>query len=64
MGGLVTSTLLTLLIVPVAYAMVVGWQDRWKARRIARQAAKDAREAAAQPSESPPAEGAIVSPGD
>ncbi len=35
MGGLVTSTLLTLLIVPVAYALVVGWQERWAARRAA-----------------------------
>jgi HAE1 family hydrophobic/amphiphilic exporter-1 len=63
MGGLVTSTLLTLLIVPVAYSMVVGWQDRWNERRAARRAAKEAREAAAQPPEPSP-EGAIASPGD
>jgi HAE1 family hydrophobic/amphiphilic exporter-1 len=47
MGGLVTSTLLTLLIVPVAYALVVGWQERWQTGRRARQAAKEAREEAA-----------------
>ena len=51
MGGLITSTLLTLLIVPVAYALVVGWQDRWNERRAARRAAKEALEAAAQPPE-------------
>ena len=39
LGGLVTSTLLTLLIVPVAYALVVGRQERWSARRAARDAA-------------------------
>jgi hydrophobic/amphiphilic exporter-1 (mainly G- bacteria), HAE1 family len=64
MGGLVTSTLLTLLIVPVAYALVVGWQDRWQARRAARRAAKEALEAAAEATEPSAVEGAIVSPGD
>ncbi len=47
LGGLVTSTLLTLLIVPVAYALVVGWQERWGARRAARQAREAAVEAPA-----------------
>jgi HAE1 family hydrophobic/amphiphilic exporter-1 len=53
MGGLVTSTLLTLLIVPVAYALVVGWQERWSARRTARHAAQEAAAAAeiAEPTE-------------
>ncbi len=56
MGGMITSTLLTLLIVPVAYALVVGWQERWSARRAARQAAKGAA--------IEPPEGAIVSASD
>ncbi|MBE2237467.1 MAG: efflux RND transporter permease subunit, partial [Caldilineaceae bacterium] len=43
MGGMVTSTLLTLLIVPVAYVMVVGWQERWSARRATRRALREAR---------------------
>ena len=61
MGGLVTSTLLTLLIVPVAYAMVVGGQERWSARRAARKA----RQAAAEPMDAaPPVEGNIISAGD
>lgn len=47
LGGLVTSTLLTLLIVPVAYALVVGWQERWGACRAARQAREAAVEAPA-----------------
>ena len=51
MGGMVTSTLLTLLIVPVAYVMVVGWQERWLARRAARRAAQEARWAAQQANE-------------
>lgn len=46
MGGLITSTLLTLLIVPAAYVLVVSWQERWAARRAKRRAAKEAREAA------------------
>ena len=33
MGGMITSTLLTLLVVPLAYGVVVGFQDRWSARR-------------------------------
>lgn len=42
MGGMVTSTLLTLLVVPLAYGVVVGFQDRMAARRKRRQAQKDA----------------------
>ncbi|HQY91927.1 efflux RND transporter permease subunit [Caldilinea sp.] len=45
MGGMITSTLLTLLIVPVAYVMVVGWQERWLARRATRRALREARRA-------------------
>jgi cobalt-zinc-cadmium resistance protein CzcA len=32
-GGLVTSTLFTLLALPTFYMLVHGWQDRWAARR-------------------------------
>jgi multidrug efflux pump subunit AcrB len=40
LGGMITSTLLTLIVVPLAYSAVVGLQDRMAARRAARQAAK------------------------
>jgi hydrophobic/amphiphilic exporter-1 (mainly G- bacteria), HAE1 family len=42
MGGMITSTLLTLLLVPLAYATVVGFQDRMAARSKRRQAQKEA----------------------
>ncbi len=42
MGGMVTSTLLTLFVVPVAYSLVVGAQDWWAARRARRQTGKPA----------------------
>lgn len=32
-GGMVTSTLLTLVVVPVAYALLEGGAERWRARR-------------------------------
>ncbi|MCC6458564.1 MAG: efflux RND transporter permease subunit [Caldilineaceae bacterium] len=41
MGGMITSTLLTLLVVPLAYGVVVGFQDRQSARRKRRQAQKE-----------------------
>jgi len=53
MGGLITSTLLTLLIVPVAYVMVVGWQERFSASRAAKKAAKEARWALLYDEETP-----------
>ena len=40
MGGMFTSTLLTLMVVPVAYSIVVGLLDRLSARRAARKQAK------------------------
>ncbi|NOX60962.1 MAG: efflux RND transporter permease subunit [Chloroflexi bacterium] len=40
-GGMTTSTLLTLFIVPLAYAIWVSFQDRWKARRAAGRAADE-----------------------
>jgi HAE1 family hydrophobic/amphiphilic exporter-1 len=41
MGGMITSTLLTLLVVPLAYGVVIGFQDRMAARRKRRQAQKE-----------------------
>jgi multidrug efflux pump subunit AcrB len=38
-GGVVTSTLLTLVVVPVIYTYLDGWSERRKARRAARHAA-------------------------
>ena len=34
-GGVITSTLLTLIVVPVGYALLEGFKERWKARRKA-----------------------------
>lgn len=34
-GGVVTSTLLTLVVVPVAFSYIHGWTRRWFARRAA-----------------------------
>ncbi len=52
MGGLITSTLLTLLVVPAAYGLVVGLQEyiseRMAARRARRTAERAAKLAAAQ----------------
>ena len=41
MGGMITSTLLTLLVVPLAYGVVVGFIDRMAARNKRRQAKKE-----------------------
>ncbi len=35
-GGVITSTLLTLVVVPVIYTYLDGWTTRWKARRARR----------------------------
>ena len=35
-GGMTTSTILTLFIVPLAYVIWVGFQDRWRDRRAAK----------------------------
>ncbi|MCB0185580.1 MAG: efflux RND transporter permease subunit, partial [Caldilineaceae bacterium] len=42
MGGMTTSTFLTLVVVPLAYSIVVGFLDRVFGRRRARQEAKKA----------------------
>jgi hydrophobe/amphiphile efflux-1 (HAE1) family protein len=34
-GGVITSTLLTLVVVPVIYAYIAGWESRRRARRAA-----------------------------
>ncbi len=44
-GGVITSTLLTLIVVPVIYSYLDGWTERRKAKR----AARAARRAAAAP---------------
>jgi hydrophobic/amphiphilic exporter-1 (mainly G- bacteria), HAE1 family len=36
-GGLLTSTLLTLFVVPVVYELIGGWQERRAARTAARE---------------------------
>ena len=38
-GGLLTSTLLTLFVVPVIYELIGGWQDRRTQKRLDREAA-------------------------
>jgi multidrug efflux pump subunit AcrB len=38
-GGVITSTLLTLVVVPVIYTFLAGWEERRKARRETRRAA-------------------------
>ena len=35
-GGVITSTLLTLVVVPVIYTYLATWADRWQTRREAR----------------------------
>jgi HAE1 family hydrophobic/amphiphilic exporter-1 len=56
MGGLVTSTLLTLLVVPAAYAIVVGFQERMATRRAARRLRRETERAARQQSAQPSSE--------
>jgi hypothetical protein len=46
---MITSTFLTLLVVPVAYGGVVGFLDRVGERGAARRAARQARQPADQP---------------
>jgi HAE1 family hydrophobic/amphiphilic exporter-1 len=46
-GGMTTSTLLTLFIVPLAYVIWLNIQDRWKARRAAKKRRAELAEQAA-----------------
>ncbi len=48
MGGLITSTFLTLVIVPVAYSLVVGFQEWMAAKSAARRAAREQKKAEAR----------------
>jgi HAE1 family hydrophobic/amphiphilic exporter-1 len=48
MGGLITSTFLTLVIVPVAYSLVVGFQEWLAAKSAARRAAREQKKAEAR----------------
>ena len=41
-GGVITSTLLTLVVVPVIYTFLAGASARWTTRRAARRAARQA----------------------
>ncbi|AOT58535.1 efflux RND transporter permease subunit [Streptomyces rubrolavendulae] len=52
-GGLITSTLLTLLLVPTLYAMVELRKERRAARRAARREAAPAEQTATAPGEAP-----------
>ena len=54
-GGMTTSTLLTLFIVPLTYAIWVNFQDRWKARRAAKRAIQEAATASESSTEPQPA---------
>jgi HAE1 family hydrophobic/amphiphilic exporter-1 len=51
-GGLFTSTLLTLFVVPVIYELIGGWQDR----RAAKREQREARSAVPAPSAAPAAD--------
>lgn len=53
-GGLVTSTLLTLIVVPVIYELIAGWQDRRTARREGREAQRAAEVARQRETTAPP----------
>ena len=61
MGGMITSTFLTLLIVPTAYAVVVGSLDRMSARRRERQALKELNRESLARSQAAPGDGMLHS---
>jgi len=50
-GGLLTSTFLTLLVVPVIYELIGGWQERREAKRAAREERGSGSSVAASPAE-------------
>ncbi len=65
MGGMTTSTFLTLVVVPLAYSIVVGFLDRVSGRRLARAEAKKAdRRAAKRAAVEQEAEGVAQPVGD
>ena len=57
MGGMLTSTMLTLMVVPVAYSIVVGWMDKRSAKRAVRKAEKARIEAEQYESKASPSAG-------
>jgi HAE1 family hydrophobic/amphiphilic exporter-1 len=57
MGGMLTSTMLTLMVVPVAYSLVVGWMDKRSAKRAVRKAEKARIEAEQYESKASPSAG-------
>ncbi len=63
MGGLITSTLLTLLVVPAAYGIVVGFQE-YLAARVAERRARRAAERAARLAAQSPDDGAAAPASD
>lgn len=66
MGGMITSTFLTLIVVPVVYSIVVGFLDRM-GDRIARSKARDSDRSRTDEEQSrplPPSEGSIQPVGD
>ena len=63
-GGVITSTLLTLVVVPVLYSYLVQWGERLRARRAARAASAvaAAHVAAAVHAPAPAAVSEVVTP--
>ncbi len=55
-GGVITSTLLTLVVVPVLYTYLDAWHERRRARRAAK-AARVAAAAGAEAANPTPAQG-------
>jgi multidrug efflux pump subunit AcrB len=53
-GGLTTSTVLTLVVVPVAYALLEGWRERILGNRHGEEGPTDPPSTPDAPSESPP----------
>ena len=54
-GGVITSTLLTLVVVPVLYTYLDGWTERLRARREARRRGRRRRRSPFSPRRSTPA---------
>jgi HAE1 family hydrophobic/amphiphilic exporter-1 len=48
-GGLITSTVLTLVVVPVIFELIGGWQERREARRARKEAERAEAVAAGTP---------------
>jgi len=64
MGGMLTSTLLTLMIVPVFYSIVVGYLDRKSAKRAVRRAEKQRLEDERYNAKNAPPSGSVQPVGD